>query len=625
MVGLVVMLLFVGTAIGEVSREGLVAEWKFDEGAGNILHDSSGNGNDGIIYGATWLETNEGYVLQFDGINDYVDIPYTSLENLASGTIIARIKVDSNIGETIIAKQHNNVNTYGVFSIGYSCNSIGWPNAGTSGKLYYHGHNSITEASSSSTIDIGQWYNVANVFTNTYTKFYIEGSLDNTLNGDYSIPSDANPTATSIGAWLGPSGGRYFTGVIDEIRIYNRALTADEIKANYEAYLTTPTPKLTLTKSLSPSPITETDSTTITIKVENTGGDAAKNIKITDSTPQDFTLISGATSQEYTTLKAGEARTFQYIIKPTGTGKYVTEKATATYSDDEGNSYTSASNAVTISVSAPGTVIDTATPPATQQTSTQALPPTPAPESSNFKIYAGIGIAILLLAIIALRQGRSSGGAKPTKDKTTGPQPATLPEVKPAATLRKEPVTSAAQVARKDADASPNILVSITSSKGFKVGVWEKLDVNILNVGKGIAKDIDINLSGPLESSGEEKVSILEGKGQQADIVVGVKPKEPGNIPLKIKVTFLDQNGKHYEMKEAAFISVAKESETISMQQMPVINIGSYVGEQVDKSTNIVDSMVQRSNIGAGAKKCPNCGRDVEANEKFCLECGAKL
>ncbi|MFZ3060310.1 MAG: zinc ribbon domain-containing protein [Candidatus Methanoperedens sp.] len=37
-------------------------------------------------------------------------------------------------------------------------------------------------------------------------------------------------------------------------------------------------------------------------------------------------------------------------------------------------------------------------------------------------------------------------------------------------------------------------------------------------------------------------------------------------------------------------------------------------------------SIIQRSNIGAGAmKKCPNCGREVEANEKFCLECGAKL
>jgi hypothetical protein len=174
----------------------------------------------------------------------------------------------------------------------------------------------------------------------------------------------------------------------------------------------------------------------------------------------------------------------------------------------------------------------------------------------------------------------------------------------------------------------PNILLSITSNKGFKVGTWEKLDVNISNVGNGIAKDIEVKLLGPIETSGNKTVEILKGRGNQTSIVMGVKPKEHGNIPLKVEIIFFDQRGKRYELKEEAFVSVAKESETISQQQIPIINIGSigtYVGEQVDKSTNITDSIVQRSNIGAGARKCPNCGREVEANEKFCLECGVRL
>ncbi|MFA4957827.1 MAG: zinc-ribbon domain-containing protein [Candidatus Methanoperedens sp.] len=49
------------------------------------------------------------------------------------------------------------------------------------------------------------------------------------------------------------------------------------------------------------------------------------------------------------------------------------------------------------------------------------------------------------------------------------------------------------------------------------------------------------------------------------------------------------------------------------------IQIGDKIGTQVK------DSFVQRSNLGDSKKKCPECGRDVEANEKFCLECGAKL
>jgi rRNA maturation endonuclease Nob1 len=49
------------------------------------------------------------------------------------------------------------------------------------------------------------------------------------------------------------------------------------------------------------------------------------------------------------------------------------------------------------------------------------------------------------------------------------------------------------------------------------------------------------------------------------------------------------------------------------------IHIGDRIGTQVK------DSFVQRSIVGAGVRKCPNCGREVDANEKFCLECGAKL
>ena len=49
------------------------------------------------------------------------------------------------------------------------------------------------------------------------------------------------------------------------------------------------------------------------------------------------------------------------------------------------------------------------------------------------------------------------------------------------------------------------------------------------------------------------------------------------------------------------------------------IHIGDKIGTQVK------DSFVQRSSIGAGVRKCPECGREVETNEKFCNECGAKL
>ncbi len=54
-----------------------------------------------------------------------------------------------------------------------------------------------------------------------------------------------------------------------------------------------------------------------------------------------------------------------------------------------------------------------------------------------------------------------------------------------------------------------------------------------------------------------------------------------------------------------------------------IVQYNIHYGDKI--GTLVKDSVVQRSTIGASARKCPNCGREVEANEKFCLECGAKL
>ena len=56
------------------SDEGLVGKWNFDEGAGSVVGDSSGNGNDGVIRGATWVKGKYGGALSFDGVDDYVTV-----------------------------------------------------------------------------------------------------------------------------------------------------------------------------------------------------------------------------------------------------------------------------------------------------------------------------------------------------------------------------------------------------------------------------------------------------------------------------------------------------------------------------------------------------------------------
>ena len=71
---LVIALVGLSGGVQAQCDEGLVAEWHFDEGAGSILKDSSGNGNDGVIYGATWVDGKYGEALSFDGVDDNLEV-----------------------------------------------------------------------------------------------------------------------------------------------------------------------------------------------------------------------------------------------------------------------------------------------------------------------------------------------------------------------------------------------------------------------------------------------------------------------------------------------------------------------------------------------------------------------
>ena len=238
---------FANTSEARYVTKGLVSYWSFDRNtiSGDTVEDVDGD-NDGTISGNP--EVVAGMVkesLQFNGADDCIDLPASAINDFDSGTFEAWINLNSNNEETILAKQHNGVNSYSIFSVGYLANPAGWPDPNTAGKLYFHARNDFN-ASSSSTLNNGQWYHVVLTFDTSNANFYIDGSLDNTVEDDFNIPDDLNPTATSIGAWLGDGGGRYFCGAIDEVRIYNQALSDAEVRQNYTSgAVVNPTGKLT--------------------------------------------------------------------------------------------------------------------------------------------------------------------------------------------------------------------------------------------------------------------------------------------------------------------------------------------------------------------------------------------
>src|SRR2546430_8455339 len=105
--------------IALAATAGLVAAYNFDEGSGTVVQDLSGNANHGTISGATWTTQGRyGGALQFDGINDIVNIPDAASLDLASGmTLMAWVRPTANGGwRTVVLKETSNELVYGLYA-----------------------------------------------------------------------------------------------------------------------------------------------------------------------------------------------------------------------------------------------------------------------------------------------------------------------------------------------------------------------------------------------------------------------------------------------------------------------------------------------------------------------------
>jgi hypothetical protein len=231
---------------------GLVAYYPFSNGSTN---DFSGNGNTGTNYGGTFTTDrlglpnsalflkNTNNTTLTDAFCKRIWVPAQTLNNLTSGTISAWINPNDVTHGAIFAKQDGGVNTMAVFSVGgYSDPNTGLPIAGTAGTLYFHPQDYTPIAQSSSGLVVaGNWQHVCVAFSSTNCVFYINGKLAGSTTGNFSVPSDLNASCwTSIGALAGgffDAGNlrpqQWFYGLIDDVRIYNRALATNEVAQLY--------------------------------------------------------------------------------------------------------------------------------------------------------------------------------------------------------------------------------------------------------------------------------------------------------------------------------------------------------------------------------------------------------
>jgi len=220
------------------NTSGLVGYWNFDEGSGTIANDKSGNGNNGtLLNGPTWTSGKIGGGLALNNLNSYVSVPSTSSLEYSGGDFTVSVWENETEADqaNVVSKPWNGG---GQYNYRIFCDGNG--NVGVS----------LSGATSWSTswifVEKNQWHNIvfSIVGASSTVNFYVDGVLRYT--GTHSIsswvpPSGDSSVPLSLGtyypygsSWVG-NASFTFGGLIDDVRIYNRALSASEVQALYNA------------------------------------------------------------------------------------------------------------------------------------------------------------------------------------------------------------------------------------------------------------------------------------------------------------------------------------------------------------------------------------------------------
>lgn len=199
--------------ISNSTKNGLVAHYPFNRSAIDV----SGNGYNGTVQGASTTTDrlgNSNNAYQFTTNNDYIEIPSNALNNMPNGTVAAFIYLDK------LGVQHSIIDKTITTSINYFQFIVDENNTLrtiiNSNGVVYRGNTALST---------NQWYHVAVTWDGTNTRLFLNGIQDGIYPNVKGIP-DAD-RHTYIGKV--ENNTAYMKGKIDEVKIFNRALTESEI------------------------------------------------------------------------------------------------------------------------------------------------------------------------------------------------------------------------------------------------------------------------------------------------------------------------------------------------------------------------------------------------------------
>ena len=363
LVSILTATLMLSTTVAVSATSGTVLNWSLNDGSGTIASDSSGLGNNGTVSGgATWVTGKVGGALSFDGVSGAVTLP--AVAGLAPGntphTVAAWVKVNvlpSNRAWILL------LGNEGTGAHHWLINSTGGTQLGA-----------WSGSQVSPTLPVGQWKHIALTFDGTTLTGYVDG---------VSIGSQAatfNLAGTPLTLAQAHMGEEYFNGVVDDVHVYSRALSAAEVAALAGTSTNIP-PTVSLTAPANGATYTAPAAITLSATAADSDGTVTK-VEFYNGT----TLLGTATTSPYTLALSGvTAGSYTYTAKAYDNLGASTVSTAATVTVKAANIPPS----ITSLTASPQTLLDTAT----SQLQVVANDPDggPAPLSYTWSIISGGG------------------------------------------------------------------------------------------------------------------------------------------------------------------------------------------------------------------------------------------
>lgn len=215
--------------------EEFVSYWRFDEGNGTKASDSAGS-NDGTIYGPNWVLAKVGSALEFDGVDDYVDCGDSNgLKLIDNFTICAWVNLNTDATEQdVFISNHWYPSHDYCYGFWFSVEEPDWKvRFFLSNGFYAPPGGSIY--SDDGGYNDGKWHYLCAKRDSGTSYMYVDGIQQaNTTTLTHSYNENSHLLVGKSSTYKYGNDPKYFEGKIDEVAIYNRALTVAEICQHYQ-------------------------------------------------------------------------------------------------------------------------------------------------------------------------------------------------------------------------------------------------------------------------------------------------------------------------------------------------------------------------------------------------------